>query len=447
MREFTRIRAGSDGVSPVVGVVLIVAVSVLLVGIISGPIVEVFGGVEEEPTASVTAEASQDGIDITLVDLENSEEVIVFHQGGETPLSELGSSTGPVKGVVHAVAFKEDASAVIATYEPSTYNLVSEGELAADSETVGVGVSGSGVQPGELRVTEISAPDTVNRESELVVSYELENIGDLGTMENIVFSLNSQQIDFKQISVAPGQTVSDEFTYQVASNAPSSLVAEISSHNDAQTTSIDVVDMTGLLDVELNPGSSGSAPLPTFDDTGIVVEGDRSQWGGSTWTTAGNWMVYEYPEAPESITWEFDYRYDIFTNSNSLQDRGNRMLRVYNQDNNEIFRIWRTRNTIRFLEEAGNFRDIRSNNQALRSVVTGTTYTMRIEYNEHGNDEYRIYIDGAHQITVGDNRGGSYTNDAPGYLRFDGRDSGTRSNESTRVVIDYISDTFNQYEP
>ena len=317
--------------------------------------------------------------------------------------------------------------------------------LDADSETVGVSVSRSGAQQGELRVTELSAPDTVNRESELVVSYELENIGDLGTMENIVFSLNSQQIDFKQISVAPGQTVSDEFTYQVTSNAPSSLVAEISSHNDAQTTSIDVLDMS-LLNVELNPGSSGSAPIPTFDDTGIVVEGDRSQWGGSTWSTAGNWMVYEYPEAPESITWEFDYRYDTFTNSNSFQDRGNRMLRVYNQDNNEIFRIWRTRNTIRFLEEPGDFRDIRSNNQALRSVVTGTTYTMRVEYNEHGNDEYRIYIDGVHQITVGDNRGGSYTNDAPGYLRFDGRDSGTRSDETTRLVIDYISDTFNQYE-
>lgn len=197
--------------------------------------------------------------------------------------------------------------------------------------------------------------------------------------------------------------------------------------------------------------SSSQVPQPIdHDSNGATIKGDEA-WDPDccNYSTEAQYLQYYYDPQPTSITWEFDLTYTTFTNGNTAGDRGNRpTIQVQNSGGTTIFQIWRNTGDLYFLEEPGGYQDIRDNYVDIGNISTDNPKRIKIAYNEFGNSEYRIYLDGNYVITVGDNRTTNSMNDPPYEFQFGGRDvTGYDGDAKTTFNVDYISNTFNEYEP
>lgn len=81
------------GVSPVVGVILIVAITVILSGIITVFVFDIGGSTNQSASAGVTFSQNSDGsVTATVIDMGNADEVKLQHGGGVTTLSAVGET-------------------------------------------------------------------------------------------------------------------------------------------------------------------------------------------------------------------------------------------------------------------------------------------------------------------------------------------------------------------
>ena len=120
-----------DAVSPVVGVILMVAVTVILAAVIGSFVLDLGNNVQANPQAGVTfdQDASNDQVQVQLVSMENADEVTVTSDNAgswdTTSLTSVGdtatftgdsATAGYETGKITVVGHLEGKEAVLQTY-------------------------------------------------------------------------------------------------------------------------------------------------------------------------------------------------------------------------------------------------------------------------------------------------------------------------------------------
>jgi flagellin-like protein len=116
-------QTGDSGVSPVVGVILMVAITVILSAIIATFVLDLGGSVSQNPSAGVTFDETAAGdVTVQLVSLENADHVDVDSASlaSETEISTVGG-TVDVSGMsdgetITVTATLDGKTSVIQTY-------------------------------------------------------------------------------------------------------------------------------------------------------------------------------------------------------------------------------------------------------------------------------------------------------------------------------------------
>ena len=114
------------GVSPVVGVILMVAITVILAAVIGTFVLDLGSNVQQNPQAGVTF--SEEGTDVVVqvISMENADEVrieagSVTYSNGSGPLDSVGqTATVDVSGgdeTITAIGVLGDKEAVLQTYQ------------------------------------------------------------------------------------------------------------------------------------------------------------------------------------------------------------------------------------------------------------------------------------------------------------------------------------------
>lgn len=104
------------GVSPVIGVILMVAITVILAAVIAMFVLDLGGSVSEEANAGVDIEGESGSYTVTWVSEGNADEIIV---GGTTCASAVGESCS-ASGGESVIAVNGDTETVIATVDEDT---------------------------------------------------------------------------------------------------------------------------------------------------------------------------------------------------------------------------------------------------------------------------------------------------------------------------------------
>ena len=110
-------------VSPVIGVILMVAITVILAGVIATFVIDLGGETANNVNAGVKiTEASGGGQEITVTSMGNADSVEVRDSSGSSVTGSSMSSTGAsttvsATGSYSVVAINSDAEAVIQTFE------------------------------------------------------------------------------------------------------------------------------------------------------------------------------------------------------------------------------------------------------------------------------------------------------------------------------------------
>jgi flagellin-like protein len=122
-------QTADSGVSPIVGVILMVAITVILSAIIATFVLDLGGTVSQNPAAGVTFdEESEDQVTVQLVSLENADHVDVSATGSgpvmvaeDSTLSTVGDTTSVIGlssgGTITVTATLDGKTSVIQTYE------------------------------------------------------------------------------------------------------------------------------------------------------------------------------------------------------------------------------------------------------------------------------------------------------------------------------------------
>lgn len=194
---------------------------------------------------------------------------------------------------------------------------------------------------------------------------------------------------------------------------------------------LDWGDTTPVQDVEAfntnywTLDSYNSRPLPdvTFDE--YTVQGWANGSNGRSYGNDYNRITWDNEIATydTGVEIEFDLIWDNFTLNTSYEDRSHRFFRLHDSNNDDIFILWRdghSGNDLQITEDTGDYNDIRSNMTHLRGLSTGTWYHFRIVYNESGNSEWKIYVNGNLEHTVGSIKNAANQNDPMNTYRFSG---------------------------
>jgi flagellin-like protein len=126
MKQSLRTTLGDRGVSPVIGVILMVAITVILAAVIGSFVLGIGGDVEATPQASLSFSAGNDQISHNGGDTLESGEYHVVIQGGSTYVP--SSSLGP-GGSIHVDTSTDTVSGTARVIHNGTGNVIAEGDL------------------------------------------------------------------------------------------------------------------------------------------------------------------------------------------------------------------------------------------------------------------------------------------------------------------------------
>lgn len=107
-------------VSPVVAVILMVAVTVILSAVIGTFVLDLGSNVQDNPQAGVTFDQENDGVVVSVISMDKADEVIVRHAGGEETLTSVGESTPALYGdKVTVIGVLDGKETVLQTETPA----------------------------------------------------------------------------------------------------------------------------------------------------------------------------------------------------------------------------------------------------------------------------------------------------------------------------------------
>jgi hypothetical protein len=226
-------------------------------------------GTDENLTVNYTVENTADGdslnesVTLTVDGEQVAEESLVVPAGGE------------VSGTLVDGGFENG------TTQSVTVELTGSGDSKSGETSVG-----ESQDPGEpdLQLLSIDAPEFVDPDGELSVSYTIENVGDANGTEGIVDLLLDGGSGFDSdfdVSVDAGETVSGTLTYggDVLENGTTiEVTVELVEFGDSRTTSVQVgsPDQSGTIDVQETIATDTVSinidvpSLDVVDDTGYL---------------------------------------------------------------------------------------------------------------------------------------------------------------------------------
>ena len=154
--------------------------------------------------------------------------------------------------------------------------------------------------------------------------------------------------------------------------------------------------------IDLNKGGEG---YPPERDVDLVVLESYASWGGSTWTTDGQWFKEFYNislTTQDVFVIEFDFVYDIWDYKTNFLDRRQTLFLVRDADENNILEVFRagTDGNLYAYDGDWSVTDVRDYAEMIATITTGETYRLKITYNEDGNNEWKVYVNGAYKYTA-----------------------------------------------
>ncbi|EMA27311.1 type IV pilin [Halobiforma nitratireducens] len=128
---------GSDderAVSPVIGVILMVAITVILAAVIAAFVLDIGGGLEEDPRAGISIEGDNtDSVTVTVTDLGNADGVALVDDDGnvvtDTELASGNADDATIESTGASSEIDETGSYTAQAY----FGSVSDGDTIDDS--------------------------------------------------------------------------------------------------------------------------------------------------------------------------------------------------------------------------------------------------------------------------------------------------------------------------
>jgi flagellin-like protein len=114
--QFDKLFTRTDrGVSPVVGVILMVAITVILAAVIGTFVLDLGSNVQQNPQAGVTFSEDGGNVTVQLVSKENAEGVYVQYDGGQFVDSDGNDDTSDLDSATYALENVGDSVTVTPT--------------------------------------------------------------------------------------------------------------------------------------------------------------------------------------------------------------------------------------------------------------------------------------------------------------------------------------------
>ena len=153
----------------------------------------------------------------------------------------------------------------------STYEI--DGSLGSGGEQFPVGgeatltVGGEDVDPAFFGVSIVSAPDSAATGDEIDVEYAVENEGTEAGTQDVVFSVDGEQVDTEEVELDGGETFDGTFTYEIADDVTTDLEVSVASEDDEASETISVnVDENGD-DTDMTDDGDDAGDDAGVDDT------------------------------------------------------------------------------------------------------------------------------------------------------------------------------------
>lgn len=198
--------------------------------------------VDGEPASTLLEISEDDGLVIVLDTVPPGEVELVYH--------------------VHVPETAESGS----TYE-------FDGAIGSDAEMFPVGgdttltVDGE-TEPAFFDVSLTAAPPSAIAGEEIDVEYTVENTGDESGTQDIVFSVDGEQVDTEAIELDGGESFDGAFTYEIAEDSEPELEVSVAS-DDTESSETITVDADDNGDDASVDDTGDDVGTDDTDDTGV----------------------------------------------------------------------------------------------------------------------------------------------------------------------------------
>ena len=158
----------------------------------------------------------------------------------------------------YSVTIPEDAE------QGTTYEL--EGLLGSEGDSFPVGgettvtVGDEEVTPAMFGVSIESVPESVTAGEAIDVEYAVENEGGESGTQDIVFSVDGEQMDTEPVELVDGDSFDGVFTHEVGDDAPAELEVSIASEDD---------EASAIVSVDADENGDDTGVTDDSDDTGV----------------------------------------------------------------------------------------------------------------------------------------------------------------------------------
>lgn len=178
------------------------------------------------------------------------EQIIKFQIGGETQKDAVRNipDGDTVSGTFDYQTGLNDTSEI-------TVSVATENDMA--NRTVRVN------QPASFNVTLTSISETATPGTDLLISYEVENIGDVEGTQQVMFAINGTSEQTQSVTLAGGNKDTKEFNYEVGADRTANLSVELESKDDSDSQ---------VVTVETEQSGQGNQQGESMDGSGNSQE-------------------------------------------------------------------------------------------------------------------------------------------------------------------------------
>jgi flagellin-like protein len=235
-----------EGVSPVVGVILMVAVTVILAAVIGAFVLDLGGNTQENVNAGVSMNETNNGVEVQWIDRGNADQLEVLVNGSKVSGADLTS----VGDSVTVTAGADDTVSVRAV-SGDTENVIQNEKTETD--TTGASNSPEVVNEGSPKAT-ISitgnSPSSPSVGEIVTTTYDITNQSSSQSMvASVELVIDGSVVDSRSTSLSAGETKTNSFDWSSGTDGDVTVTVRTDDSSDSATVT-----------VESGGGGGGGAP-------------------------------------------------------------------------------------------------------------------------------------------------------------------------------------------
>jgi len=221
---------------------------------------ERFHFARETPTFEVTI----DDIDQEVVEGEDLTAAVTVENVGDaraTQTVEFRDFDGTIVDSKDVSLAKGESTSLDLVWETESGN-AGTGNVTIASETDSATREVTVLEPAFFEVTVDDSPAEVADGDEITVDYTVENIGGAEDTQDIVFDVDGSQVDVNaSVTLGAGDVTSGTFTYTTGRNDIPEVSINISSDDDFETETVDVVPRLRLYNAQSQGGNPANSEV------------------------------------------------------------------------------------------------------------------------------------------------------------------------------------------